>query len=225
MKRSQINRYMREAREFMARQKFHLPKWAYWSPEDWANVGHEADEIRDRMLGWDLTDFGSGDFENHGLLLFTLRNGDNEDPDGKAYAEKIMVVREGQITPLHFHWSKMEDIINRGGGNLVVRLYSSDKAEHLSDEPVTVSLDGIRRSVAPGTEIVLEPGDSITLEPYMYHDFWAEPGRGLVLVGEVSKVNDDRTDNRFHEEMGRFPEIEEDEAPLHFLCTEYPPAP
>jgi len=225
MKRSVINKYMREAETFMAEQNFHLPRWAYWSPEDWAGVGHEADEVRERMLGWDLTDFGSGDFESKGLLLFTLRNGDNENPDGKTYAEKVMIVREGQVTPLHFHWSKMEDIINRGGGNLVVRLYSADEDEVLTDGPVRVSLDGIRRTVPAGTEVVLQPGDSVTLEPYMYHDFWAEPGKGLVLVGEVSKVNDDRTDNRFREETGRFPEIEEDEAPLHLLCTEYPPAP
>lgn len=224
MKRSQINAYIREAKDFLAERRFHLPRWAYWSPDDWKKAGHEADEIRRRMLGWDLTDFGSGDFESRGLLLFTLRNGDKDDPSGKTYAEKILIVREGQLTPMHFHWYKMEDIINRGGGNLVCRLYASDEEEGLSDEPIVVSIDGIRRRVEPGGEIVLEPGDSITLEPKVYHEFWGEPGTGMVLLGEVSKVNDDRADNRFYEECGRFPEIEEDEEPLHLLCTEYPPA-
>lgn len=47
---------------------------------------------------------------------------------------------------------------------------------------------------------------------------------GTVLAGEVSRVNDDTNDNRFLEPLPRFPAIEEDEAPLHLLCTEYPPA-
>ena len=36
--------------------------------------------------------------------------------------------------------------------------------------------------------------------------------------------NDDNTDNRFYEPLGRFPEIEEDEPPYRLLCTEYPAA-
>ena len=37
-------------------------------------------------------------------------------------------------------------------------------------------------------------------------------------------VNDDNTDNRFLEGMGRFSAVEEDEAPLYLLCNEYPHA-
>jgi hypothetical protein len=48
------------------------------------------------------------------------------------------------------------------------------------------------------------------------------PGEGgRVLVGEVSMVNDDRTDNRFFESIGRFPQIMEDEPPLHLLTMDY----
>ena len=50
------------------------------------------------------------------------------------------------------------------------------------------------------------------------------PGTGPVLLGEVSQVNDDNTDNRFYEPVGRFPAIEEDEPPYRLLCGEYPPA-
>ena len=39
-----------------------------------------------------------------------------------------------------------------------------------------------------------------------------------------SARNDDNTDNRFYEKMGRFPEIEEDEPPYRLLCNEYPAA-
>jgi D-lyxose ketol-isomerase len=174
------------------------------------------------MLGWDLTDFGSGDFENTGLILFTIRNGDFRNPrNSKPYAEKIMVVREQQETPYHFHWHKMEDIINRGGGNLVIDLYGSDTHEQPSQDPLVVSIDGIRRTVEPGGTVVLRPGESICLEPYMYHRFYGEKGRGKVLVGEVSAVNDDTADNRFLEASGRFPEIEEDEKPLHLLVNDY----
>ena len=45
-----------------------------------------------------------------------------------------------------------------------------------------------------------------------------------MLLGEVSQCNDDNTDNRFYEQLGRFPAIEEDEPPYRLLCNEYPPA-
>ena len=61
--------------------------------------------------------------------------------------------------------------------------------------------------------------ESICLEPFVYHRFWSE--EGTTLVGEVSLVNDDNTDNRFYEEVGRFPAIVEDEAPLHLLVSDY----
>lgn len=48
------------------------------------------------------------------------------------------------------------------------------------------------------------------------------PETGPVLLGEVSMCNDDENDNRFYEELGCFPEVEEDEPPYQLLCTEYP---
>lgn len=229
MRRSEINAHLREAIALLEKANFHLPPWAFWSPGDWAQAGHEADEIRDRMLGWDLTDFGSGEFSRCGLVLFTLRNGpvaDEGGPNVKNYCEKIMVIQAGQIAPTHFHWQKMEDIINRSGGRLVLELFSADRATEQIDEgsDVTVSVDGVRRTVAPGGKVVLSPGESICLTPYLYHRFYAEKGSGAVLAGEVSRVNDDEHDNRFLEPLPRFPELEEDEPPLHLLCTEYPPA-
>lgn len=225
MKRSEVNRRILEAIAFFRQHQFLLPPFAYWTPADWAQKGHEADEIRRNALGWDLTDFGSGDIDRVGLLLFTIRNGNYNDPDNqKLYAEKIMIVGEGQITPMHFHWSKAEDIINRGGGNLQIKLYNATPDEQLAETPVQVSVDGVVRQVAPGGVITLYPGESITLTRRLYHEFWGEPGKGRVLVGEVSSVNDDASDNRFLVPAGRFPRIEEDAPPLHYLCTEYPPA-
>jgi len=220
MKRSEINDLIKKSIGFFHEMNFHLPPWAYWKPEDWKDKYGTCREIMDNMLGWDLTDFGSGDFQACGLILFTIRNG-NIRKDRKPYAEKIMIVEELQITPMHFHWSKMEDIINRGGGNLVMELYGSDEKEGFSDKPLVISTDGIKRMVPPGGKIILMPGESVTLEQRMYHRFYGQKGKGRVLVGEVSAVNDDTSDNRFYESVGRFPEITEDEKPLHLLVSDY----
>ena len=226
MKRSEINAIMREAVAFIDKMNFKLPPFVFWSPEEWATKGHEYDEIRDNMLGWDITDFGSGDYERIGLLMVTIRNGNFSDPKYvKPYAEKLLIVKEEQITPYHFHWSKMEDIINRGGGNLLVQVYNSTESEEFDTvNPVKVNVDGHSYEVPAGSVIRLTPGESITLGCGQYHKFWGEKGTGMILLGEVSKVNDDRVDNRFHEKTGRFPEIEEDEKPLYLLGNEYPSA-
>ena len=97
MKRSEINAILLEARSFIASCQFHLPPFAAWTIEDWNGVGLEAQEIALRGLGWDVTDFGSGDYGRCGLLLFTIRNGDPRDLElgrGKLYAEKLLVVGE-----------------------------------------------------------------------------------------------------------------------------------
>jgi len=224
MKRSQINAAMKKAQKLFEEYKIALPPFARWTPEEWQSKGDEAAEIRDNMLGWDITDFGQGDFAKTGLLLITLRNGNQKDPVKypKPYAEKLMVVEENQVTPMHFHWYKSEDIINRGGGNLMIKLYRSTKDEELSDEDVTIVTDGVKKTLPAGSVIRLTPGESVTFTKGLYHRFWGEEGHGTVIVGEVSMCNDDNTDNRFYDKVGRFPEIEEDEKPLHLLCNEYP---
>ena len=225
MKRSQVNAIMRENLAFIEKMGFRLPPFAFYTREKWKTLGHEYDEIRRHMLGWDITDYGHGDFERIGLFLFTLRNGSVSEPDcKKTYAEKLLISDEDQYSPMHFHHLKMEDIINRGGGNLVVEVYNSTEDDGLADTDVTVTTDGVKRIVPAGTKLVLSPGESITLPPRQYHAFWAERGTGKVLIGEVSMVNDDNADNRFYEPQGRCPTIEEDEEPLYPLCFEYPEA-
>ncbi|HIZ22634.1 MAG TPA: D-lyxose/D-mannose family sugar isomerase [Candidatus Blautia faecigallinarum] len=225
MKRSEINRALKEMEAMINKHCFALPPFCNFTPEEWKEKGHEYDEIRDNMLGWDITDYGLGKFDEVGFSLITIRNGNTKmDKYTKTYAEKLLYIREGQTSPMHFHWTKMEDIINRGGGNVLIRVYNSTKDEKFADTPVTVHCDGREMVVPAGTQIRLTPGESISIYPYMYHDFEVEPGSGPVLLGEVSMCNDDNTDNRFYEPMGRFPKIEEDEPPYRLLCNEYPKA-
>ncbi len=217
MNRSEINQAIRAAEVFFAANSFHLPPLAFWRPEEWRGRPGLA-EIVACHLGWDVTDFGLGDFARQGLLLFTLRNGVAEnDCYGKPYAEKIMVAREEQKTILHYHRRKTEDIINRGGGKLCFRLFDRDGERGLSPQPVRVSRDGVATTVAAGETVTLCPGESLTLTPGLFHEFWAAKGAGPVLIGEVSSVNDDHHDNVFYDRQERFPEIIEDEPPYRLL--------
>lgn len=224
MKRSEINDIIRYMEKLAKDNGFHLPPFCNWTPEEWKTKGHEYDEIRDNMLGWDITDYGLGDWEKVGFALVTIRNGNQNNPKyKKVYAEKLLMLKEGQHSPMHFHWIKSEDIINRGGGTLIIHMYN-DKDGELDGSDVLINADGRSYSATAGTGVELKPGESITIWPHQYHDFDVMPGTGDVLIGEVSMCNDDNTDNRFYENVGRFPDIEEDEAPYRLLCFEYPAA-
>ena len=227
MKRSEINAALKELEAMAKRYRFSLPPFCHFTPEEWQSKGHEYDEVRDNMLGWDITDYGMGDFDKMGFSLITIRNGNLKmrDKYAKTYAEKLLYLKEGQYSPMHFHWSKMEDIINRGGGNVLIRVYNSLPDEEIDyNSDVTVHTDGHTYTVPAGTQIRLTPGESIHIQQRLYHDFTVEEGGGPVLLGEVSQCNDDNTDNRFNPPVGRFPEIEEDEPPYRLLCNEYPAA-
>lgn len=227
MKRSEINRALKEMEEMCRDYSCFLPPFCSFSPEEWNWAGHEYDEVRDCQLGWDITDYGLGDFEKIGMSLITIRNGNRNMPEKypKVYAEKLIYMKEGQYGPNHFHWYKTEDIINRGGGNILIRVYNSHPDESIDYESdVTVHTDGRERLVPAGTQIRLTPGESIMIQQRMYHDFTVEEGSGNVLLGEVSQCNDDDSDNRFNPPVGRFPEIMEDEPPYRLLCNEYPKA-
>ena len=224
MKRSRINQVIRETEELLGRHQIFLPPFFGWTPGEWAEKGTECREIRDNGLGWDITDFGCGDFDKVGLTALTLRNGNQKAASGqKPYAEKLLIAREGQVTPMHFHWYKMEDIINRGGGVLVMQLYRATEEEEPDRErDVEILSDGVLLHIPPGGILELHPGQSVTYTQRLYHSFWGKESCGDVIVGEVSMCNDDSTDNRFLEASGRFPAIEEDEEPYRLLCNEYP---
>jgi D-lyxose ketol-isomerase len=224
MKRSEINDIIRAGDAFIRSFGYIMPPFAYWSPQTMLDRRAEIDGIVDARLGWDITDYGQGRFETLGLFLFTARNGSEADlrrGGGMCYAEKIMISRQDQVSPMHRHIVKAEDIINRGGAPLALRLYESDAEGHIDyGREVMVATDGVMRRQEPGEVLMLDPGESVTLMPGNWHEFWGEGGD--VLIGEVSTVNNDLTDNVFAEPIGRFAEIEEDEDPLHLLVSDYP---
>ncbi len=223
MKRSEINEIMAAADDFIRSFGFVLPPFAYWTPEEMQARRAEIDGIVNGRMGWDITDYGQGKFEELGLFLSTTRNGRLEDlkrGGGMCYAEKLLISRKDQISPMHRHYIKAEDIINRGGATMAIELFGS--APDGSCDPNaggTVFCDGIRREYAAGEVLLFEPGESVTLMPENWHAFWGEGGD--VLIGEVSTVNDDETDNWFRDPIGRFAEIEEDVAPTHLLVSDY----
>lgn len=221
MKRSDINAIKTEAEAFIRSFGAVLPPFANWSPDQMRS--DKAAGIRERGLGWDITDYGQGRFDALGLFLFTLRNGDVGDLNsgrGMLYAEKLLVSRDKQLSPMHRHIVKAEDIINRGGGDLVMEVYASDAEGGIDrDNPVVVPGDGCPVTIKPGELLRLKPGESVTLMPGIWHAFWAE--KGDCLIGEVSTVNDDRTDNVFEDPIPRFATIEEDVEPDFLLVADY----
>ncbi|HVG49093.1 MAG TPA: D-lyxose/D-mannose family sugar isomerase [Rubellimicrobium sp.] len=223
MKRSRVNEIIRESDAFIRSHGFALPPFANWTPKEFQARKGEARAIIDAGNGWDITDFGGGDYDRMGLFLFTLRNGrlaDLRRGGGMCYAEKLLISKDAQITPHHTHVIKAEDIINRGGGTLVVELFGSDGEGRFSEnQGGRVHCDGLAVPYGPGQRLRLQPGESVTLLPGDWHAFWAEGG--TALIGEVSTVNDDEIDNVFREPIGRFASIEEDEPPFRLLVSDY----
>jgi len=229
MLRSEINRAIAEALETLDSHGIHLPAWTSWSAERWQEVGAEADELRNHGLGWNITDFGSGDFAATGLLICVIRNGclrGDKPATTKTYAEKVFVIRGGQLTPWHFHWLKTEDLINRAGGALDVEVaWAGNDERSLSNEPVELSVDGVLRTVAAGTAVTLGPGESVTFPPRLCHQFSGSRLAARIVAGEISSLNDDAVDNCFLGMNATRTPLIEDQAPAYLLFNEYPAVP
>ena len=223
MKRSEINRAIDAGRNVLDRIRFKLPELSTWSIARFKTERAQMGEVIAIGMGWDVSAFGSGDFPAIGATIFTVRNGSPDDPTlGVPYAEKIIIMTEGQTIPLHFHFKKTEDIINRGNGVLCVRLYNSRPDESLDKEtPPRIRCDGVWRTFQPGEVLEVTPGNSITMKPGLYHAFWAKKGAGTLVCGEVSSINDDNVDNRFLDPIPRFADVVEDEPARYILCNEY----
>ena len=222
MKRSEIQDAIAWAKDFLSRSGLALPMFAEWTLQEWRQRRAEAETIIRTMRGWDVTTFGHDDFSRMGSVLFTIRNGLPDGSCGCPYVEKLILMKEGQVLPNHYHLQKTEDIINRAGGVLLIRVWNSlpdGSVDRTGD--VRILTDGVESRVPAGTDVEITRGNSMTIYPGLYHLFTPKPGCGDLIVGEVSSVNDDRTDNYFEDSRPRFIPVEEDcgiEVPL---CNEY----
>ena len=129
MKRSRINQIMAEAEDMIRGYGFVLPPFAHWTPDRFKAHKDSARHVIDARCGWDITDYGAGRYDEMGLFLFTLRNGrlaDLQRGGGMCYAEKLLISKQDQMSPMHTHVTKAEDIINRGGATLAIELFGSD---------------------------------------------------------------------------------------------------
>jgi hypothetical protein len=189
MKRSQINKALKDAMTGFKAANWVLP------PEP----------------RWDVTDCGLGDFDRVGLVLVNL----SEQPE---YCEKIMYSKFRQVTPMHAHRRKKEDIICRAG-RLAIELWKDHPERTAKGEVFSLPRNGIKADVRSGETVILEPGERVTIPAGVYHAFWAESPEAI--IGEVSMANDDANDNFFvNAAIGRFPVIEEDETPVVRLLWE-----
>lgn len=213
MRRSEINAIIEETACVFATRGIALPPFADWSREEWEHQGRAALPIVESRLGWDVAEWRDGRFRTDGLVLLTLRNMKRIGTSG--YAEKLMLIRCDQRTPLHAHYAKTEDIINRGGGVLVVTLGAFPDG----GSEIELCINGMKQILASGSEFMLGPGESVTLVPGVFHAFRAQGGD--VIGGEVSTFNDDVGDNQFVGDSKRFPTIEEDEPPRWLLVSDY----
>ena len=160
---------------------------------------------------WDITDFGLGSFLATGLVLVNLA-------EEAEYCEKIMYAVKNQVTPAHTHKKKKEDIICRAG-KLIVQLWANNPAMDQSNSNLGVKVNGFLKSIQSGEKITLAPGERVTIDPGVWHEFYAASDE--CIIGEVSTANDDVNDNFFSDEnIGRFSEIIEDEALIIKLVSE-----
>lgn len=193
MKRSEINSAIADARLAFERHHWHLPP----NPR------------------WDVTGFGLDQFEKMGLVLINLA-------DLPQYCEKILFAKSRQLTIMHCHRKKQEDIIARVG-TFAMRLAASDENLRVqrNGPPVRVLINGEEQMVQSNSIVFLRPGERITLFPGVYHEFW--PISEYCIMGEVSTANDDQNDNFFENpDVGRYETIDEDEPPVELLLNEKP---
>ena len=220
MKRSEINFAINKAKQIMEEYSWTLPIWGYWTKKEYEENPKIRKYLKEHQMGWDVTDFGKGMFKIQGITLFCIRNGIQGKNEDKPYAEKLLFMYEGQEIPYHSHKVKLEDIINRGGGDLALEFVEVDNNLQEFKNDILVSVDGEDKTIKPHEPLILKRGQSVTVERNIYHKFYAVKGTGMVMAGEVSQVNDDNNDNYFLETVGRFSKIEEDEEAIHPLWNE-----
>ncbi len=170
-----------------------LPPFALWSDAEYRADPAAARRIAERGLGWNIVEFQPGRFAREGLSAFTLRMGDwhgLQTGRGRLYAEKALLAEDGQRTPypLSHRQNRGHHQPRRRALRRRTAARSTARARRLKDR-FRVVKDVTTLELGPGDQVRLEPGESLTLEPFVAHAFWAEGG--ATLAGEVSLANDD----------------------------------
>jgi len=223
MRRSEIDAIIDETIEIFAAHGAVLPPFAHWTPEEWRAKGEATRIMRRRFLGWNVVAFEPGRFERSGIVVFTTRMGDHRmlaSGHGRLYGEKLILVRDRQRVPYHFHKVKTEDFFNRGGGTLEIDLLRIGADGGIDDTPFLIDRDGLLAEARSGETLRLAPGEGVTLDPGIAHAFRAEGGD--TVCGEISLVNDDATDNYFVPALPTLPPIEEDVPARRLVVADYP---
>jgi D-lyxose ketol-isomerase len=219
MKRSFMDSQIEAMLKLCDRHGVRLPPFSLWGEKDSRANAADASRIAAGGLGWNVVEFKPGAFATEGLTIFTLRMGDWRELGtgrGRLYAEKAIMSADGQRAPHHYHVVKTEDVVNRGGARFVVELVKVDRNGQPVKERFRALKDVAMLDLGPGDRVRLEPGESLTLEPYVAHAFWAEGG--TALAGEVSLANDDASDNYFVPALPPPAPIAED-APARFVTV------
>ena len=115
MKRSEINKALKELEAMCAQEHCYLPPFCNFTPEEWKSKGHEYDEVRDCMLGWDITDYGLGDFDK-----MCIRD---------RYSHVSHLTALLQIVQPQFYWGNR----NRLQFHFLPSLHTHEYQPHMSD--------------------------------------------------------------------------------------------
>ena len=87
--------------------------------------------------------------------------------------------------------------------------------------PLPFGLTAKRKRLRAGAWRRSPPETALRVPPYVFHRFFAKTGMGDLVIGEVSKINGDNTDNVFAKPQDRFCGIDEDAVPYRLLVNEY----
>ena len=95
MKRSAVNQALKELEAMCEKYHCYLPPFCHFTPQQWQSIGHEYDEVRDCMLGWDITDYGMDHFDKFGFSLITIRTGNRAMADKYPKASMPLTISIG----------------------------------------------------------------------------------------------------------------------------------
>lgn len=135
----------------------------------------------DEIDNIEVADFGLGQLEREGIQVFTMVNTDR-------LAAKVLVLFPNQTEPQHWHPQvgndpgKQETIRHIWGD---LRFYVEGQ-DNMKEGFIVSGKDDV---YLLRHELVLEPGDQLTFEPYQKHWFQAGP-RGAVLYSFSTTVRD-----------------------------------